>query len=658
MVTIVKRMGYDPETRVATLIFHATGDGLRNVNNVNGTVGDDRIRGGDGTNWIQGLGGDDVIVGGSGADRLSGNAGADRLFGGAGDDKLFGHWGNDWISGGAGADIMDGGTGRDTLDYSQALEGVKIDLEFDHARGGAQGDRFQNFENAFGSRFDDEIYGAAEGSLLRGGVGDDQLFGYGDYNVQADDVLTGDAGNDLLLGFGGSDRLYGGDGDDILSGGFAEFDEVNRLFGGAGDDHVISGNYRDELDGGEGQDHVSLLWEYIGGGSLEFTLLPPDQVSIAQWSDGHRITVTGFETVSVRSFAGSSVGRVTGGAGDDEIMAGSAGTHLLNGGGGSDTLVFEQYDRLASYVIDLGQTGIQRVGDSELALTSIENFYATTWLPESYDDQRAYFVVTGSDTDNRITLHYQLGGRLYGEGGNDVLVSIKGLDDIMDGGDGDDRIQGGEGADRMIGGLGSDTLVYLDSGGHYHERWGVDIDLERGTGLDWKPTTDYGLSTAYGDTFEGFENVLGGKFADALAGDGAANRLIGHDGDDILTGRDGDDRLEGQRGADKLEGGGGADVFVYSDALDTTYYSPGRDTILDFSSADGDRIDLSAMDADATMAGDQAFVFLGYALFTGRAGELRVNSGHVLGDLDGDAVADFAIAVNGARYLKAGDFFL
>jgi hypothetical protein len=45
--------------------------------------------------------------------------------------------------------------------------------------------------------------------------------------------------------------------------------------------------------------------------------------------------------------------------------------------------------------------------------------------------------------------------------------------------------------------------------------------------------------------------------------------------------------------------------------------------IVDFSGASGDRIDLSMLDANPKLAGNQAFSFIGKTAFTGKTGELR-----------------------------------
>ncbi len=52
----------------------------------------------------------------------------------------------------------------------------------------------------------------------------------------------------------------------------------------------------------------------------------------------------------------------------------------------------------------------------------------------------------------------------------------------------------------------------------------------------------------------------------------------------MLYGQAGNDRLDGGAGLDLLKGGTGADTFVFS---------TGRDVVLDFSLAEGDRLDIS-----------------------------------------------------------------
>jgi Ca2+-binding RTX toxin-like protein len=106
-----------------------------------------------------------------------------------------------------------------------------------------------------------------------------------------------------------------------------------------------------------------------------------------------------------------------------------------------------------------------------------------------------------------------------------------------------------------------------------------------------------------------------------------------------------------------LSGGAGADTFDFNSATESAV-GVTRDTITDFVAA-FDKIDLSGIDADTTVANDQAFSFVASA-FTNVAGQLRFDSGSssVFGDVNGDGVADFEIALTGVTSLAAGDFIL
>src|SRR3546814_3426888 len=74
-----------------------------------------------------------------------------------------------------------------------------------------------------------------------------------------------------------------------------------------------------------------------------------------------------------------------------------------------------------------------------------------------------------------------------------------------------------------------------------------------------------------------------------------------------------------------------------------------------FGAAEGDRIDLSAIDVNAGASGDQAFTFIGASGFGGRAGELRFN-GTLLGDAGGRV--DLRIELAGDTGIDAAGIFL
>jgi hypothetical protein len=118
--------------------------------------------------------------------------------------------------------------------------------------------------------------------------------------------------------------------------------------------------------------------------------------------------------------------------------------------------------------------------------------------------------------------------------------------------------------------------------------------------------------------------------------------------------------LIGGFGGDQLRGGQGADHFRYESSGQSTWHS--EDHILDFDQ--WDRIDLSAIDGNAAMAGNNAFTFIGAAEFSNTAGELRAyqygGSWWVEGDANGDGTAELVLQVTLAdpAPLGAGDFIL
>ncbi|MCH7628707.1 MAG: M10 family metallopeptidase C-terminal domain-containing protein [Proteobacteria bacterium] len=158
------------------------------------------------------------------------------------------------------------------------------------------------------------------------------------------------------------------------------------------------------------------------------------------------------------------------------------------------------------------------------------------------------------------------------------------------------------------------------------------------------------------------ENAIAGSGDDRLRGSGADNRLDGGAGDDRLFGAGGADVLVGGAGRDVLHGGKGGDTFVFGQGDLAGRTARSADVILDFTNAQGDRIDLSGIDADAQMDGDQPFSFIDGARFDGHAGQLRAlvqGSGLLLlADVDGDGRADLALRLVGVSHIEAADLVL
>ncbi len=182
------------------------------------------------------------LAGGAGQDRLGGDAGANLLDGGAGNDQLFGRDGDDTLLGGAGIDSLYGGAGNDNLagglgddayvvedagDIAVENPGEGFDIAFVLVSGWAQG---ANIELSY-------LYGGA--GAMTGSTVHDVLVA----NPGLSSSLDGGAGNDTLWGQGGNDSLLGGAGDDVLRGGLGN----DVLIGGAGNDQLVGGRGADSF---------------------------------------------------------------------------------------------------------------------------------------------------------------------------------------------------------------------------------------------------------------------------------------------------------------------------------------------------------------------------------------------------------------------------
>lgn len=175
-------------------------------------------------------------------------------------------------------------------------------------------------------------------------------------------------------------------------------------------------------------------------------------------------------------------------------------------------------------------------------------------------------------------------------------------------------------------------------------------DVSLGSGND--------LLNGVGGTIEGIVHAGGGD--DTIFGGVSDNTLRGQGGNDHLYGGNGDDTITGSTGSDTLTGGRGADCFDFNSIAESPSVTV-HDVITDFSVAQGDLIDLSGIDADATKAGNQAFTFI-TGPFHHVSGEMHVfNSGAntiVDGDVNGDGNVDFFILAKGVHDLTADDFIL
>lgn len=287
--------------------------------------------------------------------------------------------------------------------------------------------------------------------------------------------------------------------------------------------------------------------------------------------------------------------------------------------------------------------------------------------------------LTGDDASNIMsgasgndTLRGQGGDDLIDGGlGNDTLFGDDGNDSVY-GGDGNDIISGGRDRD-LLAGQGDDDIIYGNSGADIIRGNAGDDTVYGGAGND-RIAGNSGADNLNGQL--GDDRILGGLGNDRLVGNSGNDTLFGQADNDRIFGGEGDDRLVGGAGADRLLGHAGADiligntgrdvmsagedddrdVFVFNSIADSLVEL--ADRLVNFDSGE-DVIDLRAIDANVALAGDQAFLFAGFEATANAVWQEDTGPELTLyGDVDGDAVADFAIQIAGIDSLQSSDILL
>jgi len=476
----------------------------------------------------------------------------------------------------------------------------------------------------------------------------------------------------------------------------------------AGDDHLtVAGGNSTTAHMGDGNDYAALksgLATLFGdAGADEFDVWAPN-ATVHGGLDNDLITVRGGSGQSLYGddgadrfnfYAGAIGLTVDGGAGSDRFYGYYHSlTGTLSGGAGNDYFV-----QLVGGVTLAGGTGndIYRVTVSGPA-TFVENVGEGTdsvqvargysfALPDNIENISVQGFsgsttdlasLTGNALNNTIVAHnndeiiFGLDGNdnLSGKGGNDTLSGGNGSDiidggsgnDTLYGGAGNDTLQGRTGADTMAGGAGDDTYfvsTYYDT---VTESAGEGTDLVR-IAFDFASDMQdhYTLPDNVENAYLLVTGVIlnGNALDNLLVGSSGANGIAGGPGSDIIKGGAGDDYIyeQGSVEADTLIGGTGNDTFSYYDVSNS---APGSaDVILDFYSVAGegadDQLDLSPIDANTTVDGNQAFSLNLNGAPRGIAGDLwytYVNNPDGsqditwYGDTNGDSAADLQIAVH------------
>jgi Ca2+-binding RTX toxin-like protein len=663
--------------------------------------------GGDGNEtFVTSSTGNDIFDGGGGNDTLDGGLGTNTLIGGAGDDLFIVNRGAGTIDGGTGTDTIRGAnfgffgqvdmTGYtfqnvEVLDASAAVlslaqlnafttltdsDSTSSTLIYKFREAGGvfdfstrlpAGHAVQTLDQGLtsgvtltGTNLNDILAGASGfGNTLNGGTGDDFLTG-----GAGNDILDGGVGNDTLIGDAGNNILKGEDGNDkfglrsiaggTVDGGAGVDTVTTRLFGA--NVRAILGSYSfidvEVLDSRAVSGSIAQLSSFAtlsdsssanstlfyalsgSGGSFDFSshVVAGHAVSVADNGLLSGVDLTGTALHDTLYGAASFSSTLMGGAGDDRLYGGSAGDTLyggsgadrIDGGAGGDTL-------------DGGD------GNDVYFVDSLADVVSDSGVGAGGGVDSVYSLVdfTIQDSQSIENLHAAAGAgalALTGDTANNIII----------GGNGGDTLDGGSaGDDALYGGLGDDSYIVS------HAR--VGIRELAGAGHDSvQSSVDFTLSA-------NVEDLTLTAAAAKGYGNGIDNTITGNDAANILKGGGGNDTLVGALGSERLYGGSGADHFVLTSLADSGL-GAARDVIKDFSQVEHDLVDFSAIQAVAGASIDQAFTFIGSDPFTHQAGQLHQYMANGLtvveGDVNGDAKADFQIALQGAFTLTATNFVL
>jgi Ca2+-binding RTX toxin-like protein len=265
-----------------------------NIENANGTQGNDIIYGNELNNIIKGNNGNDTLYGGKGNDTLYSGIGNDILYGGEGKDILYGGAGVKTLNGGDGNDVfyigsnsvnyLYGGSGDDKYVIGATNASYEI---FEDKNGGAS----DTIEFLGGIQANTTFYLPANvenfraNTMLTANNAQATLIGNELNNsisgsIYANDIIIGGKGNDTLQGFKGSDTYIfnKGDGKDVIW-------EYNNDTSGKGDTDTLILNNID----------ADQLWfsrtKGLSGDSdnlLISILNSSDSITIHHWFDNNK----------------------------------------------------------------------------------------------------------------------------------------------------------------------------------------------------------------------------------------------------------------------------------------------------------------------------------------------------------------------------------
>lgn len=568
----------------------------------------------DTTATVDGTTGDNILVGSSGASTFDGGTGDDIVLAGDGGDTIV------WNANGNGAtdghDFVDGGAGTDTFDINTRAGTTESYRVYTVAAA-------LNGANAIAGLTAADLKPGTEIIITRttgGGA------------VSADSIIAElDNVEEIRIGNQTSDPSNGsaGNGDSVAI--FGDFTTTSlalntiTIDGNAGDDTIDISSL--------GSAHRIVFRSNGGNDTIIGTLRPQDVIEL---------------------FPGTT-------AEDYEISVNEDGSKTISADGRSVT-----YFGDASFEDDTNDDDVPGSGDDE------DDDDDDVVTPPSSGATRTGTaqadVLTGSEGDDNIVA-FAGDDVVMGNGGADA-ISLADGDDFVTGGDGRDVIFAGAGNDQVFGGTEADT-IFGDAGadrifgdaGNDMINGGVDNDTVFGGDGDDLIVAEVGdgndvyYGDAGNDTLDmsaATVNVTVNLGSGALANGSASSSQTGNDTlwgiENVYTGS-GNDTITASNTVNVISGGVGNDTFRF---VSTT--GADGDTIVGFEP--GDRLDLSSIDANQSVAGDQGFTLVSSGVLTA-AGQLAVSFGSdahgdftlVKGNVDGNADADFTIQIEGHHNL-------
>ncbi|MEH2197999.1 beta strand repeat-containing protein [Nostoc sp.] len=496
-------------------------------NNVNGFDNSDDV--------INGQGGDDKIDGKSGNDRLRGGAGNNTLIGGVGNDILDveystgnnilnGDTGDDYLNAGAssGNNLLSGGDGNDTL-YASYIStdpygyGGYIASSGNNTLNGGAGDDYLNAESPEGNNLlsggdgndtlttssvfterGDPNFISSGNNTLNGGAGDDTLRAEAS---SGNNLLSGGDGNDYLDISGipnyyydislssGDNTLNGGAGDDTLR---AEDSTGNNfLFGDDGNDSFYLNLKNQTVDGGKGDDLLSVDYSYYVGVTEGITTtFNPTNNTGSITAGTYQVNYKDIERLNISGTVYND--NIVGNSGNDTLSGGYGGNDTIDGGEGDDVLSVNYNDPggITTTFNPTTNIGSIKAGTNQVSYKNIERL--------------------------------NISGTVY----NDNIVGNSGNDTLSTGNGGNDTIDGGEGDDVLSVNYNYAAVAIAST---------------------YNSTTNTGSITAGANrvSYKNIErlNILGTSYDDNIVGNSGNDTLFGGSGNDTLTGGAGSDKF-------------------------------------------------------------------------------------------------------------------